>query len=238
MIPLLVPDIIIMLATLLSKNSTNYQSIIPTVLLHGRHVILDLSHTSKDFKQVNLADWQTLAQYTQTLIQQQHAVLGIGRYAEDRQLYLQHELYHDSHSIASEPRTIHLGIDLTCAITPPVFAPLEAHVHSYKDNQTRGDYGPTIILQHEIEGITFYTLYGHLSRQSLSQLSPGQYLQAGEQFATVGSGFENGGWPPHLHFQIIADLQGNSGDYPGVCRPSERASFLKNCPDPNLILQI
>ncbi len=84
----------------------------------------------------------------------------------------------------------------------------------------------------------FHTLYGHLSRSTLEHLSVGQSLAAGEVLAEVGDLQENGGWPPHLHFQIINDDPGDTGDYPGVAAPSERARFLELCPDPNLILGI
>ncbi|MEP6913389.1 MAG: response regulator, partial [bacterium] len=46
----------------------------------------------------------------------------------------------------------------------------------------------------------------------------------------------NGDWPPHLHFQIIEDMRVHEGDYPGVCSISERAKYLNNCPNPDLIL--
>jgi hypothetical protein len=54
----------------------------------------------------------------------------------------------------------------------------------------------------------------------------------------VGEHHENGGWPPHLHFQIITELLGNRGDFPGVAAPSERSRWLELSPDPNLILQV
>jgi hypothetical protein len=54
---------------------------------------------------------------------------------------------------------------------------------------------------------------------------------------------ENGQWPPHLHFQIVVDMEipiaiGRKGDYPGVCKLSEKEKYLNNCPNPDLILQM
>ncbi len=60
----------------------------------------------------------------------------------------------------------------------------------------------------------------------------------GEAFAEVGEHHENGGWPPHLHFQIVGDIGSFKGDFPGVAAPFERERFLELCPDPNLILGI
>ena len=110
-------------------------------------------------------------------------------------------------------------------------------VHSLADNANFGDYGPTVILQHELEGTVFFSLYGHLSRREWQHLRPGQAIAQGEAFATVGPFPENGDWPPHLHFQLIADMQGWVGDFPGVARPSEREAWAALCPDPNLVLQ-
>ncbi|MNE29341.1 hypothetical protein D3C80_1228170 [compost metagenome] len=109
-------------------------------------------------------------------------------------------------------------------------------VHSFKNNDNFGDYGPTIILKHEIEGFVFHSLYGHLSVESLNGLKEGMSVFGGQKIAELGDYTVNGGWPPHLHFQLIIDLEGNVGDYPGVCKLSEREKYLSNCPDPSLLL--
>jgi 4-aminobutyrate aminotransferase-like enzyme len=48
----------------------------------------------------------------------------------------------------------------------------------------------------------------------------------------------NGGWPPHVHFQIVGDLLGREGEFPGVAPSSQREVWLSLCPDPNLLLGI
>jgi murein DD-endopeptidase MepM/ murein hydrolase activator NlpD len=115
---------------------------------------------------------------------------------------------------------------------------LQAVVHSLADNSGLGDYGPTVILEHELDNVRFFTLYGHLSRESLLALDAGRKLAAGQALGAVGDVHENGGWPPHLHFQIICEKPEKSGDYPGVAAPSQRDRYLELCPDPNLILGI
>ena len=115
-------------------------------------------------------------------------------------------------------------------------APLPARVHSLADNNNFGDYGPTIILAHDLAGQPFYSLYGHLTRTDLAALQPGQAIEQGQVLAHVGPYPENGDWPPHLHFQLIADLQGRWGDFPGVAPPSERAYWAALCPNPMLVL--
>jgi len=132
-----------------------------------------------------------------------------------------------------------VGLDLYKGSGEPVYAPLDGKVHSFANNPAPLDYGPAIILEHEIDGETrFYTLYGHLSPDSLSGLKVGMPVAKGQTIARIGVPATNGGWPPHLHFQIILDMLGESGNFPGVARPSERGLWTSICPDPNLMLGI
>ncbi|RKZ19578.1 peptidase M23, partial [bacterium] len=64
----------------------------------------------------------------------------------------------------------------------------------------------------------------------------GQRIERGQIFAQLGSAKENGGWPPHLHFQKIRDMLGKRGDFPGVAKMSERDKWLDLCPDPASLL--
>ena len=61
-------------------------------------------------------------------------------------------------------------------------------------------------------------------------------IPAGSAFAQIGARPLNGNWPPHLHFQLVADMQGNRGDYPGVVRADELDYYRRNCPDPTSLL--
>jgi murein DD-endopeptidase MepM/ murein hydrolase activator NlpD len=72
---------------------------------------------------------------------------------------------------------------------------------------------------------------------SLDGLWEGKRIKSGEKLGDLGNILENGNWPPHLHFQLIFDLEGMKGDYPGVCKVSEKAKYLANCPDPEIILR-
>lgn len=146
-----------------------------------------------------------------------------GGYGERRELYTGSELF-----AGEQPRVIHLGIDVWTDAGTPLAAPLDATVHSFADNDAFGDYGATIILDHG----GFCTLYGHLARRSLDDLHVGRPVAAGEIFAWLGERHENGGWPPHLHFQKIVDMQGRQGDFPGAATEAERAEWLRLCPDP------
>ena len=167
------------------------------------------------------------------------AAIGIGRYDEVRAIYSS-DIFSMPGNDGPEWRTVHLGADLFVRAGTLVLAPLDGTVKSVADNAGALDYGPTLILEHRAgaDRDAFYTLYGHLSRESVASLREGQTIARGMRIAAVGTPVENGGWPPHLHFQIITDLLGRRGDFPGVARPSERRTWLSLSPDPNLILQI
>ncbi|BAV09133.1 Peptidase family M23 [Filimonas lacunae] len=172
-------------------------------------------------------------------LRQANARYGIGGYAEDRALYRTRALFGNAdNNTAGESRSIHLGIDIWGPEGTPVYAPLAGVVHSFAFNNQPGDYGATIIVQHTVNGNTFHTLYGHLSFDSIRELAKGQEIAAGALLARFGNLAENGNWPPHLHFQVVIDMQGKEGDYPGVCKPSEKDEYLANCPDADKLLQM
>lgn len=161
--------------------------------------------------------------------------VAIGRYDEPRLLYTSN-MFARTNAITSDRRTIHVGLDLFAKAGTPLHAPLEGIVESFANNADALDYGPVIVLRHELGGVTFYTLYGHLSLESLEDKQKGQKIAKGEGFATFGAAPINGDWPPHLHFQILVDDLELGTDFPGVAFPNEREIFKTLCPDPNLIL--
>jgi 4-aminobutyrate aminotransferase-like enzyme/Ser/Thr protein kinase RdoA (MazF antagonist) len=164
--------------------------------------------------------------------------VGVGRYDEPRLLYSS-SLFGTSTNPTDERRTIHLGIDFFVEPGTRIHAPLQGIVHALADNEAPLDYGPIVILQHATgAGQEFFTLYGHLSKDTLKHLRVGQLVEQGQQFARVGMPHENGGWAPHVHFQIILDLLEYGANFPGVARASERAVWTNLSPDPNLLLGI
>ena len=95
--------------------------------------------------------------------------IAFGGYLEPRSIYNRSNYFNSKSAL--ETRNIHLGIDLWCAAETPVLAAFDGVVHSFKDNTNHGDYGPTLLLKHCIDNVEFYTLYGHLSRSSIKDLS-------------------------------------------------------------------
>lgn len=180
-----------------------------------------------------LADTDLFSNWVNQQLANSGAKYGIGGYNEHRTIYSRSGHF----DTVEEPRRLHLGVDIWGAAETPIYNFYGAKVHSFNFNDNFGDYGVTIILQYQLEDLILYGLYGHLSLASLKGLAEGQFIPAGKQFATFGVKEENGYWPPHLHFQLMFDMRGMKGDYPGVCQFSERDRYLENCPDPTLILK-
>lgn len=219
----------------LKKHRNEFSNVLPHDIQHGNAYIMDLSIDHSEFADIDPTDIDQLIARTQQLLNAHHAVLGISRYAENRMIYQDRELFSGD---GKNTRTFHIGIDLSAPVGTPIFAPLDACIHSFKNNTENGSYGPTVILEHELDGTTFYTLYGHLTRESLNNLKDEKQIGKGEIFGAIGNSSVNGGWPPHLHFQIIDDMENYYGDFPGSVELNEKAHYLQRCPDPNLILNI
>jgi len=193
---------------------------------------INLSKTNIKLHAVNVSSSMALGQYIDNYIEKEEALVAYGGYLEVR------NIYNRSQHFNKDTRNIHLGMDLWCNAETPVLAPLNGTVHSFKNNTQFGDYGPTIILKHAIEGVEFYTLYGHLSLKSIANLQVGEWVKQGEQLATLGDASVNGDYPPHLHFQIIKDIENYYGDYPGVCSKADLEFYKTNCPNPNFLLKL
>jgi len=197
-------------------------------------VLSDCSQNNPDLADIDLTDVHKYTEVATAFLQKHQAIAGVGGYLEKRVIYKGRELFEQD----EDQRNIHLGIDVSVAAQTPLQVPIDAQVHSFANNATSGDYGPTIILEHRLEDQVFYTLYGHLTLDSLEGLEVGQTLAKGTVFAKVGDIQENGNWPPHLHFQLISDMQDKKGDFPGVCSASELEKYKTLCPNPNWILKI
>lgn len=161
--------------------------------------------------------------------------VSIGRYDEPRLLYAS-SMFARTSAPTSQRRTVHIGLDLFADAGTTVHAPLDGVVVGFANNTEALDYGPVIVLRHELDDAIFYMLYGHLGLESLENKKVGHVIKKGEQFATFGAAPINGDWPPHLHFQILVDDLDLLTDFPGVAYPSEREVFKALCPDPNLIV--
>jgi murein DD-endopeptidase MepM/ murein hydrolase activator NlpD len=221
------------LEVLLKK--TDDIKVIDSSIDYENYIPLDLSSSNHELSSFDIKCSASFEKYVENHLTLNNAKVAFGGYNEQRNLYQRSTVFKDE---KTEERNIHIGLDLWIKAGTPVLSALEGTVHSYNFNAGFGDYGPTIILEHILENEKFYTLYGHLSLDSLNGLEIGTVFKKGEQFATLGNAAVNGDYAPHLHFQIIKKIGTKMGDYPGVCSKKELAFYLENCPDPNLLLKI
>ena len=198
------------------------------VLLHLQEGAPGMEHAT---------DPQAYWSWLESRFAQEDAGFAIGLYGELRNVYKGEQF---ATAASPEWRSQHLGQDIFIAAGTPLYAPLPGNVLSVVDNALPYDYGPTVILEHRAgeTGPAFWTLYGHLARETLTMVRAGQQVTAGQQIGTIGDHEVNGGWAPHLHFQIITDRLGQSGEFPGVGQPSLWPVWRAISPDPNLILRL
>lgn len=194
---------------------------------------LDLSQSNED-KAFRAADTvEKLQTYIDAHLAQGPYLYGLGGYGEERTFYARFEHFQGQQSARSH----HLGVDIWTAAETPVMAPLRGIVHSLANNNRPGDYGGTLILHHQLQDLQFHTLYGHLTPSSISHFNPGDTILAGQKIAELGDKEVNVQWPPHLHFQLIMDMEGHEGDYPGVVLTEYAARYEANCPNPEWLLR-
>ncbi|SDL42690.1 Peptidase family M23 [Salinimicrobium catena] len=222
---------------LLTGLTSDFTPVVDAGFSVSDYTPIDLSVKNKDLSEKELSSAEAFSEYLSKYLQKKGKKVAWRGYNELRELYQRSGLF----SAEEDPelkRNIHLGIDVWAAAGTDVLAVLDGTVHSFRDNDNFGDYGPTIILKHEIKNQKFYSLYGHLSRSSLAGLKERDQVVKGEKIGELGAASENGDYAPHLHFQLIRDLQGQKGDFPGVTSRRFLAEYLQDCPDPNLLLKI
>jgi murein DD-endopeptidase MepM/ murein hydrolase activator NlpD len=223
------------LTEILKKHSGSFHTIVSFNRLQDKLLLFYFTENNYELSASILDDTQKFSHYINEKLKSAQAKYGIGGYNEYRQLYSRSRVF-DPGEKDEEPRRLHLGIDIWGKAYTPVMSPLNGIVHSFAFNNRYGDYGATLILTHNLDGCSFHTLYGHLSLNSIKNLREGDNVRKGDVIAEFGIPMENGQWPPHLHFQVIKQMGEWKGDYPGVCKFSEREKYLENCPDPDLIL--
>ncbi|SDQ67129.1 peptidoglycan DD-metalloendopeptidase family protein [Flagellimonas zhangzhouensis] len=155
-----------------------------------------LEYTLFDFQQFNTMIFDELAATNHQW--------GIGKYLEERKTLLR-----AYPNIIEEKRYYHLGLDIVVPFDTPMFAPLDAEVYKTGKETTVGNYGGYIILKHNINGVVFYSLYGHLKTPHLVKV--GDKIKAGQEFAHIGQESDSGGWFCHVHLQILTQEAMDAG---------------------------
>lgn len=215
---------------LISKiKESNPFPVMGEALTENNSLLMHFTANNKELLSIDLKNTQVFNEYVFGLLNKKEKQYGYGGYLENREIYKR-----SAHFQQGESRNFHLGLDIWIEAGHSVYAPLPGTVHSFANNDNFGDYGPTIILKHMVDDLKIYTLYGHLSRESLKNIKEGQSISKGEKFCELGMFPENGDWPPHLHFQVMTDMLNKKGDFPGVCSASELAKYKEICINPEV----
>ena len=210
--------------------------VIETTIPLEKYLKIDISEKNIEIANFDISSSKEWRKYMNSYLKKYEKELAYGGYLETRNLY-DRSVYFNNLA-EHKKRNIHLGIDLWCKENTKVVAILDGKVHSFKNNDNYGDYGPTIILKHKIKNEIFYSLYGHLSMLSIATIKVGDAILQGSILGFLGDSSVNGDYAPHLHFQIIRKIEENFGDYPGVSSEEDIEFYKSNCPDPNLLLKL
>ncbi len=149
---------------------------------YSQYTPLDLSVANADLSQLDMKNPKEFETYIENHLQKNKAKIAYGGYNEERNLYDDKTLFDDEQT---DKRNIHIGMDLWIKAGTPVLAALDGKVHGFDFNAGIGNYGPTIILRHTIGNQSFYTLYGHLSLDSIENLEIGTVFRQGQQLAQI-----------------------------------------------------
>ncbi|MEC8832068.1 MAG: peptidoglycan DD-metalloendopeptidase family protein, partial [Bacteroidota bacterium] len=147
--------------------------------LKGKPYIFDFSSNNPKTLEYPLTDFHQFNQKVFDELKDAYRSWGIGRYLEERK-----SLLRSYPNIIEEQRYYHLGLDIIVPYNTPMFAPLDAEVYKTGKETTLGNYGGFIILKHKINGVVFYSLYGHLKTPHLVRV--GDKIKAGQKFAHTG----------------------------------------------------
>lgn len=221
--------------TVLKKHGSNFASLLGEPYCSQKALELDLSPNNPDIASLNFRDPNGFESWTANQLKKYNAQIAIGRYLEERVIYEQGEF---------AGRCVHMGLDVGLPAGTPIYAPLAGTLETYVDHLGEKDYGPTLLMKHELDGVIFYVLYGHLSRKCRDLYTENQLFKAGELIGWIGDSNENGRWPPHVHVQGMTENKvipseeriGSGSNYQGVVSIADMPLEKGNHFDPKLLL--
>ena len=216
------------------QNNFSLKELFPTIKKNDIHP-LDLSVSSKwighqeEFNDLDLFEYKI-----NKLQKEQPSKIIAGGFLEPRPIYTS-KAFDSIGNKGRESRTIHLGVDFWLPNTTPIHSLFDGEVITAVNQAGNKLYGGLIILKHRVENFEFYTLYGHLSIESISINKIGDTIKKGDCIGYLGNKLENGNWVPHLHFQIMLSMLNYKIDFPGVAFHHQIEVWKSICPNPNFL---
>ena len=120
---------------------------------------------------------------------------------------LKGESFSSNSGFGERHNTNHAGIDLKANSGTPVLAALPGKI--VKSDDSSPSYGGLIVIEHDVDGETYYTKYAHLQSR---YKNVNNTVQAGEKIGKSGGGpndpYKGNSRGAHLHFELL-DSQKN-----------------------------
>lgn len=139
--------------------------------------------------------------------------------------------------VEKEGLWMHLGVDLNVNPCVKIYAVAGGPiVFQGSDYPLVGGWGYHLIQLIEYHGEKHALMYAHLSRESY--IPARNHAKKGDRLGSVGKTHHNGGWRPHVHVQLFADIgevrdwEKFSKDVDGYAKPEEYDYWALKCPDP------
>ena len=200
--------------------------------LTGDPLVVDMSVHSPLFDTIDVRDQKGFQKLLDDMMKDRYT-WGVSSYLENRETVLS-----QCPQMVEEQRFYHLGLDIIVPFGTPLHAPLDARVMESGYEEGEGNYGSYVLLRHDSDYFeTFYSFYGHLSREKLP--SPEKAFKAGEPFAFIGDFHENGNWFYHTHLQVITQKGLEQGYLSkGYCAAKDLAQMDELCPSPLSLFKI
>ena len=192
--------------------------------LKGDPYVADLSPASPLLQGIDVRDQRRFQEILDEKMGRRYS-WGFAPYLEHRDTLLG-----DCPQMVADGRFIHLGLDVIVGLGTPLHAPLDATVAEVGYESGEGNYGGFVLLRHASHNFdTFYSFYGHLSKNRLPDV--GTAFPAGAAFATIGDFHENGNWFHHTHIQVITPKGLDRGYLSkGYCSPADLGPMNELCP--------
>ena len=230
------------LLDLLFQKRELFGNVIPESLLKKPHREVNLTEEAFNFLRrhprlkispKDIIDPDKCAKLVKRIHKELSLVWSYGSWMENREKLLA-ETY-----LKKTGAWIHLGIDINILVGTKVSAALGGIVHKIdSDWPEEGGWGNYVILKHQISGVKFYSIYGHLASTDL--VSQDETVMAGEVIGKVGTAKENGFWFPHLHFQFISETEMKAKENPftldGYGKPKDLSYLREHYPNPLVCL--
>ncbi|MCY4161956.1 MAG: aminotransferase class III-fold pyridoxal phosphate-dependent enzyme [Flavobacteriaceae bacterium] len=218
------------------ENKQSLNRLFPTIKFDGVHHI-DLSVSSTLLaRRYQPSSNEYFEQSIHKIQKANPKKLLAGGYLEPRTIYTTDSYLFQSNE-GTQQRTMHLGIDFWLPSSTPVHALFNGEITFAINNQGDKEYGGLVVIKHQVRTIEFFTLYGHLSPNSILNHKKGDLISKGQLIGLLGNQHENGHWIPHLHFQIMLSILGYQNDFPGVAPANETIFWKSICPNPNALFQ-